>query len=175
MEKLSKITKIFLFLFIIAEIIWLGSYITRLTLFYQLFEPNDYVLKSQFNDQNLAGIFQTLISAVVINLIFYLIMIISFIFFLFTSKLSLKQNGWLFIATILICLTLPFEIYLLLIDYNMIQLVFKSDFSTSTILTLVIDRFSKLSSFPIVEILAYFAVNYLFLFQPLKQKLRTSA
>lgn len=175
MEKINKISKLFLILFIIAEIIWLGSYITRLTLFYQLFETSgDYVLKNQFNEQNLKEILQILISAVTINVIFYSIMIFSFILFISTSKLSLKQNGWLFISTILILLTLPFEFYLILIDYQMIQLVYSSNFNTSSMLALVVKRFSILSSFPIVEILSYFAVNYLFLFKPLKQKLRAS-
>lgn len=168
MNKLSKISKIFLFLFVVSGAIWLGSYITRLSLFYQIFQPEEFALKEFVSDQNIAGIFQTLIAAVSINLIFYLVLIIAFVLFLITSKLSLKLNGWLFISTVLIFISLPFELYLMLIDYKLVMMVFNGNFDSKEILNLVVKRFTVLSSFPIVEILSYFAVIYLFLFQPLK-------
>ena len=168
MNKLSKISKISLFLFVVSGAIWLGSYITRLSLFYQIFQPAEFVLKDFINDQNLSGIFQTLIAAVTINIIFYIVMIVTFILFILTSKLNLKQNGWLFISTVLIFISLPFELYLMFIDYKLVIMVFNGNFNSQEVLKLVIKRFTVLSSFPIVEILSYFAVIYLFLFQPLK-------
>jgi hypothetical protein len=168
MEKLNKISKIFLFLFAASGAIWLGSYITRLSLFYQIFQPTEFILKDYVNDLNIAGIFQTLIAAVSINLIFYIVMIITFVLFIITSKLNLKYNGWLFISTVLILISLPFELYLMLIDYKFVMIVFNGNFDSKEVLDLVIKRFTVLSSFPIVEILSYFAVIYLFLFQPLK-------
>jgi hypothetical protein len=167
MNKLNRLSKIFLFLFVSSGVIWLGGYITRLSLFYQLFQAAEFVLKEFVTDQNISGIFQTLIAAVSINLISYLFMIICFILFVITSKLSLKQNGWLFIALILILLTAPFELYLMWIDYKIVIQVFSGNFDSKDILNLVIKRFTILNSFPIVEILSYGAVIYLFLFQPL--------
>jgi len=168
MDKLSKISKIFLFLFVASGAIWLGSYITRLSLFYQIFQSAEFALEKFVTNQNIAGIFQTLIAAVSINLIFYIVMIIAFVLFLFTSKLNLKLNGWLFISTVLIFMSLPFELYLMLIDYKLVMMVLNGNFDSQEVLNLVIKRFTVLSSFPIVEILSYFAVIYLFLFQPLK-------
>ena len=168
MNKLSKISKISLFLFVVSGAVWLGSYITRLSLFYQIFQPAEFLLKEFINDQNLTGIFQTLIAAVTINIIFYIVMIVTFILFILTSKLNLKQNGWLFISTVLIFISLPFELYLMVIDYKLVIMVFNGNFNSQEVLKLVIKRFTVLSSFPIVEILSYFAVIYLFLFQPLK-------
>lgn len=167
MNKLNKIPKIFLFVFAASGAIWLGSYITRLSLFYQLFQVEEFALKKFVSDQNLSGIFQTLIAAVSINLIFYFMMLIAFIIFLVSANLSLKQNGWLFISLILILLTAPFEIYLMTIDYEIVTRVFGGNFDSKQILQLVIDRFTVLSSFPIVEILSYLTIIYLFAFQPL--------
>lgn len=167
MNKLNNPSKLFLFLFVASGAIWLGSYITRLSLFYQLFQATELTLKEFVTGQNISGIFQTLIAAISINLIFYLLMIASFIIFVLTAKLSLKQNGWLFISVVLILITAPFELYLMLIDYNIVSQIFSGNFDPKLILTLVVKRFTILSSFPIVEILSYFAVIYLFLFQPL--------
>ena len=168
MDKLNKISKTFLFLFAVTGIIWLGSYITRLSLFYQLFQSGELVLKNFVTDQNLDGILIILITAVSINMIFYVSMIITFIIFLILSKISLKLNGWLFISTLLIFLTFPFELYLMHIDYEIVMTVWKNSFDSKEVLKLVVERFTILSSFPIVEILSYIAIIYLFLFQPLK-------
>lgn len=168
MNKLSKISKLFLYLFVASGVVWLGSYITRLSLFYQIFQPTKFALKEFITNQNLTGIFQTLIAAVSINHIFYLVMIVTFILFIITSKLNLKLNGWLFISTLLILISLPFELYLMLVDFKLVMMVFNGNFESEEVLKLVIKRFTVLSSFPIVEILSYFAVIYLFLFQPLK-------
>jgi hypothetical protein len=167
MNKLTKISKIFLFIFAAFGAIWLGSYISRLSLFYQLFQGAEFQLKGFVTDQNLSGIFQTLIAAVSIHMLFYLVMVIMFTFFLVTSKLSLKENGWLFISMILIYFTAPFEIYLMTIDYEIVTKVFSENFDQREILELVIKRFKVLSSFSIVEILCYLAVAYLFIYQPL--------
>ena len=167
MNSLTKTAKFFLYVFVASGTLWLGSYITRLSAFYQLFQATEFTLKEFVNDQNISGIFQTLIATVSINLIFYLLMILSFILFIITSKLNLKQNGWLFISAVLIFLSAPFEFYLILIDYKIIMLVLSEIFDPKEVLNLVIKRFTVLSSFPIVEILSYLAIIYLFLFQPL--------
>jgi hypothetical protein len=167
MNSLTKTAKFFLYVFVASGAIWLGSYITRLSAFYQLFQATEFTLKEFVNNQNIAGIFQTLIATVSINLIFYLLMIVAFILFVITSKLNLKHNGWLFISLVLILLTAPFEFYLMLIDYKIIMIVLNEGFNPQDVLNLVIKRFTILSSFPIVEILSYFAIIYLFLFQPL--------
>jgi hypothetical protein len=170
MNNLNKSSKFFLLIFVVTGTIWLGSYITRLSAFYQLFRADEFVLKDFVNDQNISGIFQTLIAAVSINMIFYLLMIISFILFIIISKLNVKYNGWLFISIVLVFLTAPFEFYLMSIDYKIVILVICNSFNPQDVLSLVIKRFTILSSFPIVEILSYLAVTYLFLFQPLKGK-----
>jgi hypothetical protein len=167
MNKLTKTAKFFLYVFVATGAIWLGSYITRLSAFYQLFQATEFTLKEFVNDQNIGGIFQTLIATISINLIFYFLMIVSFILFIIISRLNLKQNGWLFISAVLIFLTAPFEFYLMLIDYKIVMLVLNKVFNPNDVLNLVIKRFTILSSFPIVEILSYFAIIYLFLFQPL--------
>lgn len=167
MDKLNKISKSLLYLFVVSGTIWLGSYVTRLSLFYNLFRSDELVLKEYVNNQNISGIFTTLIAAVSINMIFYLIMILSFVFFFVTAKLNLKLNGWLFISVILILVCLPFELYLMSIDYKFVMMVWKGSFNSQEALQLVLKRFTIISSFSVVEILSYLAVIYLFLFQPL--------
>ncbi len=170
MHKLNKFSKIFLFLFAASGVIWLGSYITRLSLFYRLFQEDELILREFINYENLSAIMQVLITAISINMIFYLTMIFSFMVFILSSKLNLKQNGWLFISMVIVIITLPFEIYLMTIDYKILMQILSNVFSSDEILQLVIKRFTVLGSFPMIEILSYFSVLFLFMFQPLTKK-----
>ncbi|MGE5680616.1 MAG: hypothetical protein ACM34K_07025, partial [Bacillota bacterium] len=91
MQNLSKVSKFFLYICTLSGILWLGGYLSRLLLTYQLFEPRDFILKSYVNQQNLGGIFVTLNSSVTFTMIFYSLFIVSFILFIITSKISLKE------------------------------------------------------------------------------------
>jgi hypothetical protein len=170
MKSLSSLSKTFLFITILLGSLWMGGYLFRLVVFYQLFEEEEFALRSFISDQNLPGIFMILRSAVALTLILFPLFILSYISFLFISKLNLKQNGWLFIITILILITLPFELYLMTIDYDIVFKINYSSFRTDDVLSLVIKRFKVLSSFPIIELICYFTVIYLMIFQPLKIK-----
>lgn len=170
MKSLGLLSKTFLFTSILLGSLWMGGYLLRLVVFYQLFEAEEFVLRSFLNIENLPGIFMILRSAVAMTLILFPLFILSYISFLFSSKINLKQNGWLFIITILIFITLPFEIYLITIDYDIVFKINYSSFRTDDVLNLVIKRFKVLSSFPIIELICYFSVIYLMIFQPLKIK-----
>ncbi len=168
MKNLKTLPKILLFFVVLSGALWLGSYFTRLIISYQVFEGTDFTLRNYVNDQNLAGILKSFQPAVISTLILYYIFIISYILFIITSKISLKENGWLFIISIIILLTLPFEIYLSTIDYKMIVLLNTINFNPKDVLDLVIQRFKIFSSFPVIEIFCFGAIVFFFLFQPLK-------
>jgi type III secretory pathway component EscU len=168
MKNTNILSKIFLYLCALSGILWLGSYFTRMILTYQLFEKTDFILKSFLNSQNLPGIFYVLSAGMILTSILYIVFIISFIIFLVTGRLSLKENGWLFITAILILITAPFEIYLMTIDRSAIGLIYSGVYNVNDVIALIIKRFKIFGSFPIIELLCYCAITYLFIFQPMK-------
>jgi len=170
MEKLNKLSKIFLYISTLSGIIWLGSYISRILVTYQLFKPKGLQLKDYVNEQNLYGILYTISSAISITFVLFIVFLISFFIFILTSKINLKKEGWLFITLVIILITAPFEIYLMTIDYKIISKVFFSIFDSNEILQLYVKRIKQINSFPLIEIFSYFGIIYLFLFQPLKLK-----
>jgi hypothetical protein len=151
-------------------VLWLGTYLSRLLLTYQLFMPKDFILKSFVSPLNLGGILTTINSSVTVTLILFPVFFLSFILFLFTSKVNLKQEGWLFIILLIVFITAPFEAYLMTIDYNIVMKVFYGNFDPNQILQLYIKRLKVLGSFPLIEIFSYFGVVYFAIFQPLKMK-----
>lgn len=171
MKNNNILYKTSLYLTVLTGLVWLGGYISRMIITFQLFEGNQFELRSIFAGDYLHAALYLINPAVTYNLITYPIFLLSLIGFIFISKLSLKENGWLFISLLLILITAPFEIYLLTIDYKIATSVFYNpDFDSTYILNLTIERFKVLSSFPIIEVFIYFAIIYLFIFQSLKKK-----
>lgn len=170
MKKISKISGLFLGISSLACILWMGGYLVRMFLTYQLFDETLTAYKPYVNEQNLNGILITLNPSIVATFILYIIFIVFFILFLFTAGLSLKQNGWLFIITVLVIITFPFEIYLMTIDYRIFMQVNSGMFKGNEIITLIIKRFKDLSSFPLIELLCYFAIFILAIFKPITRE-----
>ena len=170
MKKENTITKIFAYISLTSGSIWLGAYISRLLTTYQMFEATELKLKSYITDSNISSIFQTTYPLVNLSIFSYLVMTISFTIFLMLTKIKLKENGWLFIITMIIYITLPFEIILLLIDYKLFIIFMNEQFTSELILQLVTERITMLSSFPIILLLSYLSIPYFLIFKPYTKK-----
>lgn len=170
MNKLSGLAKFFSFLSLTACAVWIGSYFTRLVLVYNIFEGTELQLQHYVNEQNINGILQSFLPAILTHFVTYIVFVITFLAFLFFSKINLKQNGWLFIILVIIIVTLPFEAYLMNIDYKTINLLMTNNFDGNQVINLLRERIKALSSFQIVILLSYISFFYFIIFQPLTKK-----
>jgi len=172
MKKKSKSSSVFGYLALTSGSIWFGAYVSRLLTTYQMFKETEYTLKDYISNANLSAIFQTTFPLVNLTFYSYIVMTISFTLFLILSRLKLKENGWLLIVALIIYLTLPLESLLLMTDYKLIVLFLNEQFGSEQILKLVVERLSKLSSFPIILILSYFTIPYFLVFKPFTLKIK---
>ena len=172
MKKNSKSSSVFGYLALTSGSIWFGAYVSRLLTTYQMFKETEYTLKDYISNANLSAIFQTTFPLVNLTFYSYIVMTISFTLFLILSRLKLKENGWLLIVALIIYLTLPLESLLLMTDYKLIVLFLNEQFGSEQILKLVVERLSKLSSFPIILILSYFTIPYFLVFKPFTLKVK---
>lgn len=170
MKNISILSKIFAVLALISAAIWVGSYLSRLFLVYQLFEGPDLILRGYINNENINGILFSIYPSFVLHFAAFIIMFITTVLFYLTSKINLRFNGWLFIILIAIIITTPFEIYLMLIDYQVIMMLYSNSFDSNTVINLLRNRIKDLSSYSIVAILTYLSFYYFIVFQPLTKK-----
>ena len=170
MKKKNKLALIFGFVALTSGSVWLGGYIARLLTTYSMFEATELILKNIFNETNLNAVFNVTYPLVNLTFISYLLMVVSFTLFLIYSQYKFKENGWLFIIAAIIYITLPFELLLLLIDYKLIVLYMSDQFSSEKVLELVIQRISKLSSFPVINILSFMTIPFLLIYKPFTSK-----
>jgi hypothetical protein len=170
MKSNSTLSKIFAVLSLMAASIWVGSYLSRLFVVYNLFEGQDLVLQKYITNENINGILLSLLPSILVHFIAFIVMILSALLFYFTNKVNLRFNGWLFIILIAVTITVPFEIYLMTIDYRIITMLNGTSFNSATVIELLKDRIQNLSSYPIVAILTYLSFYYFIVFQPLIKK-----
>jgi hypothetical protein len=169
MEKLSKLAKIFLFLCVLSGILWFGGYTLRLFLTFQLYEPKELILKPFLNSGNIPAVIIAYNTAVIFTFVLFPIFLLTFILTLVTSKVSLKKEGWLFIILLIVFITAPFEIYLMIIDFNVITKVFHQSLNSTEVINLYTKRLTILSSFSLIEIFSYCGIIFLLLFKPLRK------
>lgn len=166
MKKESILSKTLASLSVLSGALWLGAYTERLFVTFMMFKEEGLILKDYINESNLTGILTTISPSIALSFIFYVIFVTSFTLFLITSKIKLKQNGWLFIITLLVFVTLPFEAYLMSFDYKMILEILSGNFNSSYLLGLIIDRFRLLSGFPIIIIITYVTIPFFIVLKP---------
>jgi hypothetical protein len=164
------LSTVFGFLALSSGSLWFGAYIARLLVTYQMFEPNELLLKSYLSNNDLSAVFQTIFPLVNLTLFSYSMMIVSFTIFIISTDLKLKENGWLFIISMIIYLTLPFETVLLSIDYKLFIIFVNEQFNSNEILKLIIQRITILSSFPVILVLSYITIPYFLIVKPFSKK-----
>jgi hypothetical protein len=168
--ELKKIhTKIYLFLLILASLFWLGGSIYRAIIAYTLFEPFSLIVKSQITYDILRQTLKLIGNINVYVLISYPIVLLTFVLFVRSTRVSLKKEGWLFMITMILVLFFPIEIYLSYLDINFTLMVLFSNFDTNLALSLLIQRISALGGLPAIGSLCYFTSIWLAIFQPLKK------
>jgi len=169
MENLTKTSKVLLYFTSLFFILWLGGYVARHLSIYQFFEPENLELRTIFNKVVLQSHLYLILPLIVFNIITYIFFLISFILFLFISKINLKLEGWLLIITLIIFITAPFEIFLLIKDYEIAKNIYYNLSDANSIINMLRDRITILSSFSLIEIFSYCGVLFLIIFQPLRK------
>ncbi|MEG8947383.1 hypothetical protein [Rosettibacter firmus] len=169
MEKLTNISKTILFITLLFLIFWLGGYVARHLVIYQFFEPENLELKPLFQNNSLNVNLYLILPLFVFNIISYIIFLITFILFLFISKINLKNEGWLLITTLIIIITAPFEIYLLVKDYQISKSIYYNLTDAVTIINFIRERITSLNGFSLIEIFSYCAIIFLLVFKPLRK------
>lgn len=166
MKNRSTFQQIIQYLVALTFIVWLGSYISRHLIIYQMFEPKELQLRSFYALDSLKYVFDIILPILVTNIISYSLFIVLFIIFLLTAKLKLRNEGWLFISVLIVFVTAPFEIFLLTKDYSIINSIYAGSQDVSMILELIKKRITLLSSFSLIEIFSFCAIVYLTIAKP---------
>lgn len=171
MPKLKPSYKIFIFLTAVSAAIWLGSYISRFSTFYNIFAGPELDIRADLNPEAIRGLFFGLLSPLSTSIFSYFAFLIFFYLSVIFSGMNIKRHGWLFISLVMVTLTAPFEIFLIWkYDIDMLFQIFSTEFKALDLVGFYIDRIKMFSFMPFVMVLTIITLFGLFIFRPFEMK-----
>lgn len=163
----STSNKVALTLLIIAAIFWLGGINIRALVGNELLNYDQFNFKTSIPPDREYTLFQMIAYSSLLIVISYLVVLISAIWFLFTTKLKIKQNGWLLMSAILFFMFVPVEIYTYYIDVRFMLLFYSNPPNHDELLRLFGQRLGGLSGVPVIALFCYYSIIFLAVFKPL--------
>ena len=169
--KERRSSKLSLSVLILAGILWLGGGTIRLLVGDALVYTGTIEFLPNLEQHAERQIYALLaVISIVVNLS-YCIVFLSAIFYLKTTQLKLKYNGWLMMCAIMFFLFSPAEIYTMILDWDFIRVEFSGLADISQLRELFVRRIAALRGVPVIGLATYYTTVLLAIWQPLKKPL----
>jgi hypothetical protein len=165
----SRSNKIALTLLIIAAIFWLGGINIRTLIGNELLDYDQFEFKTSIPPDRENTLFQMISNASLVIVISYAAVLITAIWFMITTRLKVKENGWLLMSAILFFMFVPVEVYTYILDIKFMLLYHAGPPNHDEILKLFGERIGALSGVPVIAVLCYYTIIPIVIFKPLRK------
>jgi hypothetical protein len=170
LHPVSKSNKLALATLIIAAIFWLGGINIRALIGNELLIYDQFQFRTSIPPDRENTLFQMIANSSIVVMSAYFVVLLSAFWFLITTKLKLKENGWLLMSTILFFIFIPAEVYTYILDFKFILLFYSNPPNHDELLKLFGERLGGLSGIPVIALLCYYTIIVLAVFKPLSKK-----
>ncbi len=124
---LSGWQKLFLSLSVLGAVLWLGGYVVRTAIAYDLFIPGTLTFKTSFPADAVAQTLRLYSRMAFYTLYGYGAALLGFISVFFSLKKYWRSYGWLFMAGCLFLLYIPVEAAVIYYDVQLFQIIPNAD------------------------------------------------
>jgi hypothetical protein len=166
----SKSNKIALLLLILGSVFWLGAINIRALIGNELLNYDQFSFRIAIPPDRENALFQMMSNSSIVIVISYFVVFISALWFLKTTELKFKENGWLIMSTILFFIFSPVEIYTYYLDIKFALLFHSNPPNHDELLRIFGKRLGALAGVPIIALLCYYTIIGLAIFKPLTKK-----
>jgi hypothetical protein len=166
----SKSNKLALTFLIFAGVFWLGAINIRALIQNELLAYDEFAFRISIPPDRENTLFQLISNASLVVLISYIIVLISSIWYLKSTKLKIKENGWLLMCCILFFIGVPVEVYASFVDIKFMILFHSSPPNHDELLMLLGERIGFLKPVPYIFLLQYYTIIPIAVFKPLTRK-----
>ena len=165
----SKSNKIALMLLIFGAIFWLGAINVRALIGNELLNYDQFNFRTSIPLDRENTLFQLLANSSVVIISAYVVVLISAVWFLKTTSLKIKENGWLLMSAILFFMFVPVETYTYYLDIKFALLYHSNPPNHDELLRIFGKRLGALSGVPVIALFCYYTVIGLAVFRPLSK------
>ncbi len=166
----SKSNKIALMLLIFGAIFWLGAINIRALIGNELLNYDQFNFRTSIPPDREDTLFQLLANASVVIISAYVVVLISAVWFLKTTLLKIRENGWLLMSAILFFVFVPVETYTYYLDIKFALLYHSNPPNHDELLRIFGKRLGALSGIPVIALFCYYTIIGLAVFRPLSKK-----
>jgi hypothetical protein len=166
----SKSNKIALMLLIFGAIFWLGAINIRALIGNELLNYDQFNFRTSIPPDRENTLFQLLSNSSIVIISSYFVVLVSVIWFLKTTNLKLKENGWLIMSCILFFMFVPVEVYTYYLDIKFALLFRTNPPNHDELLRIFGKRLGALSGIPVIALFCYYTIIGLAVFRPLSKK-----
>lgn len=171
----SRSNKFALTLLIIAAIFWLGGINIRAIIGNELLIYDQFKFKTGIPPDRENTLFQLLAYSSIVIISSYTLVFICVLWFIKTTKLKFRENGWLIMSAILFFMFVPVESYTCYLDVKFILLYYSHPPNHDELLRIFGNRLGALSGVPIIALLCYYTIIALAVFKPLRRPVDADA
>jgi hypothetical protein len=172
---ISSTERTALALVIVGAIAWLGAMNVRALIGLDLLEFGTLEFKPNIHPYVERTFFGLISRTSAVSSLGYVVVWSAGIVYLRSTKMSLKQQGWLMMSAVLFYVFTPVEIYVMTLDTKMWLLDHAGSNDLVEFRKLFIHRLGALAGVPIIAMLCYYTAIVLVTFRPLKKPLLVSA
>lgn len=165
----SRSNKIALTLLIISAVFWLGGINVRTLISNELLDYDQFDFRTSIPPDRENTIFQMMTNASLVVVISYVFVLVSAIWFIATTNIRLKENGWLLMCAIMFFLFVPVELYTNYLDVRFMLLFQSNPPNHDELLKLFGERLGGLSGVPVIAVFCYYTIIPLAVFKPLRK------
>ncbi len=171
----SRSNKIALTLLIISAVFWLGGINVRTLIGNELLDYDQFDFRTSIPPDRENTLFQMISNASLVVVISYVIVLISAIWYIASTKLKMRDNGWLLMSAILFFMFVPVEIYTNYLDVRFMILFQQGPPNHDELLKLFGERIGAFRGVPVIAVLCYYTIIPLAIFRPLFKKKEVNA
>src|SRR4030095_6372192 len=165
----SKSNKLALTILIFAAVFWLGAINIRALIGNELLNYDQFYFRTSIPPDRENTLFQMITNASIVIVISYFFVLVSAIWFMVTTKLKMRENGWLFMSAILFFIFVPAEVYTCILDIKFMLLFLSNPPNHDELLEIFGERLGALSGVPIIALFCYYSIIPIAVFKPLRK------
>jgi hypothetical protein len=166
----SKSNKFALMFLVFSAIFWLGAINIRAVIGNELLNYDQFNFRTSIPPDRENTLFQLIVNSSIVIVSSYFVVLISAIWFLKTTNLKFRENGWLIMSCILFFAFVPVEVYTYYLDIKFALLYFSHPPNHDELLRIFGRRLGALSGIPVIALFCYYTIIGLAIFRPLSNR-----
>lgn len=166
---MTKATKISLSLLVLGASVWLGSNLTRMTLLYDMFDAGTIDWLAGISEERIRVTASLFANTTFYASIAYTLFVVGVVCIAAATKGMWRAQGWIPLASVLVLLYVPVEVYLQYQDYELLRIL-DAGSQIDIVKQHVVDRVKGAGLYSGLSLLSYVTALIVCVWQPLRME-----